>query len=184
MKLSLIYHSYKNTNNLKKSLDSIKNQVDKNFEFILISDGITKEVSNILNKYNILSFCKSVKFIFFSENQGHSFSFNEALRQCKNDYVYYFGSNVVLDKNFTKSINSVIKDNQGVDVISITHVVDKKPLISKFHSLKGDLKFNITPSLRDKIFSRKLLDENNILLNEHGYFPLEFLYKVMTSFKE
>ena len=184
MKLSLIYHVYKNTANLKKSLDSVKNQTDKDYEFILISDGISKQVYDILKKYDFLSFCKNVKFIFFSENQGHSHSFNEALKQCENSYVYYFGSNIVLKPNFVKIVNDVIDSNKDIDVISMSHVIDKKPLMTKFTSLQSDLKYNITPSLRDKIFSRNFLITNNISLNMNGYFPMEFLYKVMLNFKQ
>lgn len=184
MRLSLFYHVYKNTNNLEKSLNSIANQTDKDFEFILINDGCSSVVLNILKKYDFSSMCKTFKYIFISENHGHSFSFNEALRYSNAEYVYYFGGNISLMPNFIKKINSILDTENNLDVISFAHVPTNEKKITKFISLNSDLKYNIAPSLRDKIFSRSFLNRNSITLNENGYFPLEFLYKVMMNFDQ
>lgn len=184
MKLSLIYHVYRNVINLKNSLNSIAAQTNKDFELILINDGATNEVNEILDKYDFSSICKNFKYIYVSENQGHSFSFNEAIKNCESDFVYYLGGNIALLPNFIATIIKVITENANAEVISFSHVIkSKSSLISSFSSLNSDLKFNINPSLRDKVFSRVFLKKNNILLNEQGYFPLEFIYKVMLNFK-
>jgi glycosyltransferase involved in cell wall biosynthesis len=183
MKLTLIYHVFKNITYLDKSLKSLFNQTDKDFELILVNDGATDKVIDVLNKFDFSSLVKSFKYIHINENQGHSFSFNEALRQCDSEYVYYLGSNIVLLPKFVEHINKIINNN-NVDVISITHAYDKKkPSITTFTSLNGDLRYSINPSIRDKIFSRSFLNNNNIWLDEEGYFPLMFLYKVLSSFK-
>lgn len=183
MKLSLIYHVHKNITNLEKSLKSLIGQTDKDFEFILVNDGASHDVVNILKKYNFDTLCNGFKYIYFNENQGHSISFNEAIKCCKNDYVYYFGSNVILESNFIKKINDAINGNDKLDVISFTHVIKKSFSNKLFTTLNSDLKYSVNPSIRDKVFSREFLINNNIYLNENGYFPLIFLYDVMRHFK-
>jgi glycosyltransferase involved in cell wall biosynthesis len=163
MKISLIYHVYRNANTLEESLNSIVNQDDKNFELILINDGGVEKVNNILKQYNFSSICKSFKYMLYSQNQGHAISFNETLKHCDSDYVYYLGSNIVLKSNFVKTINNIIESKPNADVISFTHVVKKsKSVVNEFNSLDSDLQYKVTPSLRDKVFSLSFLKQKNI----------------------
>jgi glycosyltransferase involved in cell wall biosynthesis len=178
-----VYHVYKNNNNLETSLNSIATQSDKEFEFILINDGATQKTLDILTKYNLISICKNIKYIFSNTNRGHAFSFNEALKQSNNSYIYYMGSNIVLEPDFIKTINETIQNNPTVDVISITHLIKNTEKELLFHSLSSDLKYYIGPSSRDKIFSISFLKKNNIKMNENGYFSIEFLYQVLLKFK-
>ena len=54
MKLGVLMCLHINDNDLlfKKSLDSLITQIDKNFEFLLISDGeLTESQENIISEY-------------------------------------------------------------------------------------------------------------------------------------
>jgi glycosyltransferase involved in cell wall biosynthesis len=62
MNLTIVYHVYKNSNSLEESLRSIFEQTDTNFEFTLVNDGATSNVTNILKKFD---FSKLKKFVYY-----------------------------------------------------------------------------------------------------------------------
>jgi glycosyltransferase involved in cell wall biosynthesis len=79
MNLTIVYHIWKNTAYLEESLKSILHQTDLDFELILIDDGATKKVKSIIKRF---SFNKLTHFqyISYSQNLGHSASYNDGLK--------------------------------------------------------------------------------------------------------
>ncbi|OAV63546.1 putative glycosyl transferase [Bacteroidales bacterium Barb6] len=180
MKLVLIYHVYKNTTHLEASLASIFNQTNKKFKLILVNDGASKQVNNILKKFE---FDKLNDFTYhsFNQNLGHSASFNVSLASTDGDYVYYTGSNAILNKDFVKIIHQAVKTHPKTDIISFAGNQKNDGKISAFKNITPELQAIMTHSMKKKVFSITLLKNNNIRLNEDKYFPLVFIYEAMAK---
>jgi glycosyltransferase involved in cell wall biosynthesis len=182
MKFAIIYHVYKNTTSLRESLHSIFSQVDRNFELILINDFSSIAVTNIINEFNFNEL-KQFTYLKYSQNLGHSYSFNNALNITTSDYVLYAGSNFIFNKNFTKIVNETIDKTSDVDVISFTNIKNDCS-VQIFNKLNANMKLLLRQSMKDKIVSVKMLREHKIMLDENLYSPLVYIYQILSAFKK
>jgi glycosyltransferase involved in cell wall biosynthesis len=182
MKLTIVYHVYRNSLTLKKSLSILANQSDKNFELILIDDAATSNVSRIISEFDFSKFTKFT-YIKHSQNLGHSISFNQVNNILNSSHVIYVGSNFVPHKNFVKVVNDVIAHHPTVDVISFKNVKNDCSC-EVFTKLDNKMRLNLDSSMKDKIFSLNLLNKNQIQLSENMYAPLIFIYKALINFKK
>jgi glycosyltransferase involved in cell wall biosynthesis len=180
MNLAIIYHAYSNTLNLDKSLNSLLQQTDKNFELILCNDGATEQVTTILKK---IPFTKLAKLFYWHSNQnvGHAITFNNVVTTTTAKYVYYMGSNITLNVDFVKSINSLIEQYKNADMFMFTANENTTISVKKFTSINSDLKFFISQSMKRSILSTSLLRENHIELEKNRYMPLLFMYQIFSK---
>jgi glycosyltransferase involved in cell wall biosynthesis len=182
MKLAIVYHAYKNSAHLKKSLDSILLQTDQNFEFIFINDGAAPGVTKIIKEIDFSKF-KKLTYFKYSQNFGHATCFNQIIATTNADYVMFVGANFIPDQAFVKTLNDIFEHNPDVDVLSFNTIKNDRQYLS-FDKLNSKMNLLIDQSMKDKIFSVKLLRKHQILFNEHAYFPLLFIYQVMSQFKK
>lgn len=186
MKLTIIYHLYKDIENLKVSLDSLYAQDNKNFEIIFIDDNMSNEVYNIFSQYDISN--KRIKVISLQENFGRSYTYNLALSQAKGEYVYFTESRCTFKPNFVSSIYKIISDNK-YDFINFFNESSSSKRTFEFHEF--DYKNNKTPSfivntklsIKDKVFRRKFLNDSKIkFIPFKNFYPL-FLFDVFENCK-
>jgi glycosyltransferase involved in cell wall biosynthesis len=182
MKLNIIYHIYKNSTTLRDSLTSIFNQSDANFELTLINDSASNSVKNIIKEFDF-SKLKKITYFKYSQNLGHSISFNQAVETTTSEYVIYVGSNFIPEENFVKTINNIIAEHSQADVISL-NPVQNNGTCQTFNKINAKMKLMIGYSMKDKIFSVKFLRDNKITLNENLYSPLLLIYTVLEKFHE
>ncbi len=182
MNISLIYHINSNYETLKQSLKSIFDQSSHDFEFILIDDNSTDQVKSCVNEFN---FSKLKNFTYINSNQklGHSFSFNVGLDNTKSKYVYYLGSNVILEKDFIKKMNSVIKEADSPDFIVLTNSKKQKDIVKTYKCVNKNLFKVLKPSIKDKIFNVNFLKKNKIYFENFQYYPIIYLYKCLNVMK-
>ena len=95
--ISIIITYYKKKKYLKKTLNSIFNQVYKNFEIILVYDDTKKDDLNYVR--NLLKIFKNKKLIINKVNLGVSKSRNIALKNCKGDYIAFIDSDDLWKRN-------------------------------------------------------------------------------------
>jgi glycosyltransferase involved in cell wall biosynthesis len=182
MKLAIVYHVYKNSASLKKSLESIFSQTDQNFEFIFINDGASASINKIIKEFNF-SKLKKFTYLKYSQNLGHAVSFNQAIASIKAEYVMFVGSNFIPNKSFIKLVNGILKNNPNTDVLSF-NCVKNDNTYQIFNKLNSKMKLMLDQSMKDKLFSIKLLHKHKILLNEQLYSPLIFMYQTLNLFKK
>lgn len=188
MKITLIYHLYQNTKNLKESLDSILNQTNKDFEILFIDDFLDEKVKEIVNKYNF-SQIKSVKYVRFNQNLGHSYSYNFGTKITNNPYVFFIGSNTILNKEFIDKIENIIEKNPNVDVVSFQSNKPAIPMdnninsINVYKEINNQFVYESSPRTKDKVLSTKFLKENNIEYKNFKYYPLVFYIQLLNNFK-
>lgn len=187
MKVSIIYHVYKEYTYLKESLDSILNQTDKNYELILICDSPDENAYEILDTFSFEKNSK-VKIIKFIENFGKSFAYNFALDKISGEYVYFAESRSVLEPNFVSRILETIKENNNYDYISF---LSSKNIVKELESKEinkldeNDLNFNIVNcklTIKDKVFRKNFLLENKIEFIQYKTFHSLFMFNVFQHF--
>ena len=83
MKFSIIIPVYNKANTIVQALDSIFSQTFKDFEVIVVNDGSTDNVLEVLKSYN-----NSVKVIT-QRNGGVSVARNKGIENANGDYLCF-----------------------------------------------------------------------------------------------
>ena len=102
-KASVIMSAYNGEKYLKEAIESILNQTFKDFEFIIVNDGSTKETADILESYakNDLR----IKVIVNPENIGLTKSLNRAIQETNGTYIVRMDSDdISLPERLEKQI--------------------------------------------------------------------------------
>ena len=187
MKLSIIYHIYSDVKTLEKSLKSLFNQTNKNFELILIDDYATNEAKEILEKFDISD--KKITLIRLFENYGRSFCYNLGLEKAKGDYVYFAESKNIFEADFVETISSKINAKNKYDYISfkIPSIANNSPFKEDMEVNETNLKVwvaNCSLTIRNKIIRKKFLEDNKIaFVNYKNLYPI-YLFEVTSSSKK
>ena len=84
IKLSIIVPIYNAQNHLKKCIESIINQTEKDIEIILIDDGSTDDSLKICNEYQRKDFRINV---IHQNNSGVSIARNQGIKIAKGEYI-------------------------------------------------------------------------------------------------
>lgn len=110
MKLTIITINYNNYLGLKETLNSISEQSNKNFEYIVIDGASTDGSVNLLNEYKeIITKCVSEK------DDGIYNAMNKGIKLATNDYILFLNSGDTLyDQN---TIQDVMDIQFNADII-------------------------------------------------------------------
>ena len=92
--ISLIIPIYNQANKLPKCLDSIFGQTYKNFEIIIVNDGSTDDVQEIIKEYG--NKLKVIKFIKLKVNGGAPAARNRGFRESRGEYLFFCDADAVL----------------------------------------------------------------------------------------
>ena len=114
-KISVIVPVYNTEKYIKKCLESIRKQKNKNIEIIIVNDGSTDNSNKIIeqwiekNKENI-----EIKYLK-KENGGLSDSRNYAIPYVTGDYISFIDSDDYINENLYSNLEKYI--NQKIDLI-------------------------------------------------------------------
>lgn len=111
--ISIVVPAYNVEKFIGEALQSIKDQTKAPDELIIINDGSTDNTLSIADSYSF-PFTYQVLSI---ENGGQGNARNIGANLASSEYIYYFDSDDVLDKNFIKNIKRAIKENNRPDII-------------------------------------------------------------------
>ncbi len=94
-KITVYITAYNYGRFVKKSIESVVNQTEQDWELIVINDGSTDDTKKIISEYE-----KNKKIrIINQENKGLNITNNIALRLSKGDYIMRLDADDYLDKN-------------------------------------------------------------------------------------
>ncbi|MGL5591247.1 MAG: glycosyltransferase family 2 protein [Mycoplasmoidaceae bacterium] len=177
MKLSIVYNICNFSNNLDKSLESIQNIKDKNFEIIFVLNLSNKSVEKILP---LLNFPKErVSFVFLDQNLGHSYAYNIGLKLAKGDYIYFAGSKNMFKQDFMEKLNEKTS-KETYDFIVLNDGDQKKFSNEEYIKNRNTDVMNI----KRKIFNRKFLMKNDIWFTNYKNFNQLYLFYVNENAKK
>ena len=101
IKLSIIVPIYNAQNHLKKCIESIINQTEKDIEIILIDDGSTDDSLKICNEYQRKDFRINV---IHQKNSGVSIARNQGIKIAKGEYIGFVDSDDWIDLDMFKRL--------------------------------------------------------------------------------
>lgn len=110
MKLSIITINYNNAKGLKRTVNSIVNQRNENFEYIIIDGNSTDESVAVINNFN-----QHITYWSSEPDTGIYNAMNKGLHIAKGEYVLFLNSGDRLKEN--ADLNSLINDLTGEDLI-------------------------------------------------------------------
>lgn len=91
---------------LKRCYISLKQQSDKNFEWLIVDDGSTDNTQKFveqIKKEDIFN----IKYIY-QENGGKHRAYNTAVKQCNNEYFFILDSDDILTKDCIEVLNKKV----------------------------------------------------------------------------
>ena len=160
--VSIIITYYKKKKYLKKTLNSIFNQIYQNFEVILVYDDTKKDDLNFVR--NHLKIFKNKKLIINKINRGVSNSRNIALKKCKGDYIAFIDSDDLWKKNKLLYQISFMKKKSSLFSFTSYEVIDEFENILNKRIVKRDAEYNVLLSsniigLSTVMFHKKILNK-------------------------
>ena len=115
-KFSIIIPVYNVENYIKKCLDSVFAQTEKDYEVIVVNDGTKDNSMDIVKNYDVK--------IVNQKNQGLSEARNTGLKNAKGEYILFLDSDDYIEKNLLKELNKSIKNKPDLVRFQIREVFD------------------------------------------------------------
>jgi glycosyltransferase involved in cell wall biosynthesis len=115
MKISIVISAYNVEKYIKKTLSSLNDQTEKQFELIIVNDGSTDETYQVIQAILHSGFESEYKIIT-KDNGGVSSARNRGLLESTGDYVLFLDGDDYIAKNLVESVYASLK-NQSTDVI-------------------------------------------------------------------
>jgi len=104
LKYSIVVPVYNRPDEVDELLESLSNQIQKDFEVIIVEDGSVKTCKDVCDKYaDIL-----VLHYYAKENSGPGQSRNYGAERARGEWLIILDSDVVLPKGYIKAIDSSI----------------------------------------------------------------------------
>ena len=120
-KFSIIVPVYNVEKYIKKCLDSIFAQTEKDFEVIVVNDGTKDNSMDIVKDYKVT--------IINQENQGLSAARNNGLKKARGDYIIFLDSDDYLEKDTLKEIKKSLTNDPDIVRFQIREVFEFKEAI-------------------------------------------------------
>jgi glycosyltransferase involved in cell wall biosynthesis len=144
--ISVIVTIYNSEKFLKRLFKSFDEQIDKNYELILINDGSTDNSEKICLEY-IRN--KNIKYIK-KKNEGVSEARNCGIIHAKGEYICFIDSDDILSNKYILDFNNSIK--QQPDCVCCKYIPIKQKNLNKKRTSSTTSKIKIT-NPNDLIFS-------------------------------
>ena len=189
-KVSIIIPVYNTENYIEKCLISIINQTYKNIEIVIIDDGSTDN-SSIICK----NFAKKDKRVIYKKikNGGVSNARNTGISISTGDYIVFVDSDDYIGNKYIGNlISTAVKNNCQIVVCGITEVDKDKFNEISIYKNSNDYLCDITypKKITDylntfefnssccQLFSKKLIDDNNIRFNSNIKYGEDMLFSL------
>ena len=115
-KFSIIIPVYNVEKYIKKCLDSVFTQTEKDYEVIVVNDGTKDNSMDIVKNYDVK--------IVNQKNQGLSEARNTGLKNAKGEYILFLDSDDYIEKDLLKELNKSIKNKPDLVRFQIREVFD------------------------------------------------------------
>ena len=103
--LSIITVSFNSEATIRETLDSIENQIDQDFEYIIIDGGSTDSTLDIIKNYNC------VDHIISEPDNGIYDGMNKGIKNANGKFIGFLNSDdIFASKDVTKEILKIIKE--------------------------------------------------------------------------
>ena len=179
--------TYNRCNTLPRLYDSLKNQYDKNFEWLIIDDGSIDDTKKIVDNF-IKEKEINIRYIF-QENHGKSYAFNVGVENASYNLFYCVDSDDYIGEDTIKIINDI--NNVIMVDDKIVGIMGYKKNIRKNYKNHRSIKANVLTvsqlyrryHFKDEIallYKTSLLIDNPFPIFEgEKFMPESYLYDKM-----
>ena len=157
-KYSIIIPVYNVEKYIKKCLDSVFNQTEKDFEVIVVNDGTKDNSMNIVKNYDVT--------IINQENKGLSEARNNGVKKAKGEYIIFLDSDDYIEKDLLKEISESL---------------DNKPDIVRFQIQEVDENNNIK-KYNEESFNNKTGEEAFELICKYHFVENAWCYAIRREY--
>ena len=184
-KVSIIIPVYNVEKYLAKCLETVILNKTEEVEILLINDGATDNSESICK--NFLEKDRRIRY-FSRENKGCSSTRNFGIKESRGEYIWFIDSDDYIEENAIEEILEELKKNE-VELLIFGYSIIKNGKSLKGHTPnnindKNDIykKDEIFNKPWNKIYSSKILKENNLLFPENCHmgedmaFNFKYLY--------
>lgn len=111
--ISIIIPAYNVENYIDESIQSVLNQTILPDEIIIINDGSTDKTFDKLKNYSL----NDLVTVVHTHNMGQGLARNKGIELSKSEYIYFFDSDDLLEKNFIERMRDNINKYNNPDII-------------------------------------------------------------------
>ncbi len=175
--VSIIIPCYNLEQWIARTLQSVVNQTDPNWELIIIDDGSSDNSAEVINNF------KDSRIKFYQQpNRGVSAARNVGLMQAKGEWVYFLDGDDEIDKTLVEKVNNL---SENTDVIITGFEIVNGKIIQKIspkyssNLLNNFLENRLRIVMCSICFKKSFLEQNSIVFDELTYFSedREFIAK-------
>ncbi len=110
--ISIVIPVYNQADKIEKTLQSILKQSYQNVEVVVVNDGSSDNIKEILKKWKAFFKEKKIKLqIISQENRGAANARNRGFQETKGEFVLFLDADVVMKKDMLSKMLSVLKKN-------------------------------------------------------------------------
>jgi CMP-N-acetylneuraminic acid synthetase len=125
-KITVYMPNYNYGQYIEEAIQSVQNQVFKDWELIIIDDGSTDNSDEVLERYSTDEKITIIK----QKNKGLNITNNVAIRLSRGKYIVRLDADDYLDENFLTVLSSILDDKKNIGLVFPDyHHVDPKGLI-------------------------------------------------------
>ena len=174
--ISLIVTVYNKAPFLKRCLDSIVDQYDRNAQIIVVDDGSTDGSAEICDEYSEFN-------IYHTKNRGVSEARNFGLSKAKGEYVAFLDADDALTPDAIKTMNKLAKRNYTICQFGQYRgkTFDTINYVPRY-SMEGFYDFKYIPKywvlVWNKLYKRSFLEENNIRFRKDMSFGEDTIFNM------
>ena len=146
--ISIIIPVYNQAEHLPNLLNSINQQSYDNYEIIIVNDGSTDQLNEIINKYQSL-FGNKLNYLQ-QENRGANAARNKGAKLARGEYIIFCDADVIIKPAMLEQMLKTLKDNPGASFC-----------YSSF--IWGNKKFNLWPYDADKLKTMPYINTTSLI---------------------
>ena len=123
--LTIMVPTYNRSKYLKEMYEKLKNQTDKNFEWVIVNDGSKDDTEKVVNE--MIKENKIKINYLYQENQGKNTAHNNGVKIAKGEYFMCVDDDDYLKEDAVEIINKDIKKiKNSEDIIGTVYLFSKK----------------------------------------------------------
>lgn len=137
LKFSIIIAVYQREEELTELLNSLANQSDQDFEVVIVDDGSTDPLEELVNSYQLKL---NIQY-FYKKNSGPAKSRNFGMERARGNYFIFLDSDTIAPKNYIENVRKELESNY-VDAFGGPDAADES-----FTPLQKAISFSMTSFL-------------------------------------
>ena len=150
--ISIIIPVYNQAEHLSRCLDGIKNQSYDNYEIIVVNDGSTDKIIDVIGKFKHIF---SHKLTYTEQkNRGAAVARNVGAKFAKGDYIIFCDADVVMEPIMLEIMRKQLKENSSASFC-----------YSSF--IWGHKKFKLWPYDADKLKNMPYINITSLIKKDH-----------------